>query len=235
VRYVVDLGSFASAVMKRTSEWSARGASWELRRSPDDGRDKAAVWVTVKAHDGSAAQLTVWDSGEAELEVMAANGALTQSHFEGLLDAHRPLGELANSLDLGDIVVHLVHAEPVQSGGLEVRKRRGPFAVAIAAVIAALLSLGYSTGLGFGVNERCDRLDPGTDCSRLNWMALLHAGAQVVLVIAAGVGGVSVWRASSGWRRSSLMAAVAVVYVCLVVTAVVVYTDAAWNWANSRG
>jgi membrane protein YdbS with pleckstrin-like domain len=102
-------------------------------------------------------------------------------------------------------------------------------------VIAALIAVVYSALLGFGVNERCDTLaSSGTDCNRLNWMALCHVGTQVVLVIAAGVGGVSVWRASSGWRRSALMAAVAVIYVCLVVTAVVVYTDAAWNWANSR-
>lgn len=132
-----------------------------------------------------------------------------------------------------DIAVHLVHSVPVQSGGLKARKRTGR--IAIAATIAALLAAVYSTGLGFGVNERCDSLAPGTDCSRLNWMALLHAGVQVVLVIAAGIVGVSVWRTSSGWRRSALIAAVALAYVCLVVTAVVVYTDAAWNWANSRG
>jgi hypothetical protein len=132
-----------------------------------------------------------------------------------------------------DIAVRLVHSGRVQPGGLKVRKRTGP--IAIAAVIAALIALVYSALLGFGVNERCDSLAPGTDCSRLNWMALLHAGTQVVLVIAAGIGGVSVWRASSGWKRSALMAVVAFIYVCLVVTAVVVYTDAAWNWANSRG
>lgn len=122
----------------------------------------------------------------------------------------------------------------VQPGGRKVRERTGP--IAVAAVIAALIAVVYSALLGFGVNERCDTLaSSGTDCNRLSWMALCHASTQVVLVIAAGIGGVSVWRANSGWRRSALMSAVAVIYVCLVVTAVVVYTDAAWNWANSRG
>ena len=109
----------------------------------------------------------------------------------------------------------------VRPGGLKVRRRTGP--IAVAAVIAALIAEVYSALLGFGVNERCDTL------------ALCHTGTQVVLVIVAGIGGVSVWRAGSGWRRSGLMAAVALIHVSLVVTAVVVYTDAAWSWANSRG
>jgi vacuolar-type H+-ATPase subunit I/STV1 len=133
-----------------------------------------------------------------------------------------------------DIAVHFVHSGRVQPDGLRARKPTLP--IAIAAVVAGLIAMAYSTFLGFGVNERCSTLAPsGTYCSRLNWMALLHAGIQVVLVIAAGIGGLSAWRATSGWRRIALMTAVAVVYVCLVVTAVVVYTDAAWNWANGSG
>jgi hypothetical protein len=122
----------------------------------------------------------------------------------------------------------------VQSAGLKRRKAIGP--IAIASVIAAAIAVLYSAMLGFGAGERCDTNAPlGSDCDRLHWMALLHAGTQVVLVIGAGIAGVSVWRATAGWRRSLLIAAAALVYACLVAMAVVVYTDAAWDWANSRG
>jgi sterol desaturase/sphingolipid hydroxylase (fatty acid hydroxylase superfamily) len=120
-----------------------------------------------------------------------------------------------------------------RSGRPKVPKPTG--AIAIASVIAGIVAVLYSAMLGFGVNETCDtRATSSSECNRLNWMALFHLGTQIVLVIAAGLGGVSVWRAISGWRRGALMAAVALVYVCLVATAVVVYTDAAWDWANSR-
>jgi hypothetical protein len=72
-----------------------------MLRSPDDGRAKLAAWVNVEAESGSA-QLTVWDSGEAELEVMSTDGTLTQTHFDGLVDAEQPLDELVNRLCLSD-------------------------------------------------------------------------------------------------------------------------------------
>jgi hypothetical protein len=39
--------------------------------------------VIVEIED-DAGQLTVWDSGEAELEVMTVDGTLTSRHYEGL-------------------------------------------------------------------------------------------------------------------------------------------------------
>jgi hypothetical protein len=126
------------------------------------------------------------------------------------------------------------HDALMQSAGLEGRNAIGP--IAIASVSAAVIAVLYSAMLGVGVNERCDTNTPlGSGCNRLNWMALLHAGTQVMLVIAAGTAGLSVWRATAGWRRGLLIATVALVYACLVATAVLVYTDAAWDWANSRG
>ncbi|MFF3754625.1 hypothetical protein ACFYYH_29970 [Streptomyces sp. NPDC002018] len=39
----------------------------ELGMSPDDGRSKASAWVTLST-DARLATVTVWDTGEAELD-----------------------------------------------------------------------------------------------------------------------------------------------------------------------
>jgi hypothetical protein len=65
-------------------------------------------------------------------------------------------------------------------------------------------------------------------------MALFHVCVQMLLVAAAGLVGVSAWRGTSGWRRRALIVVIVLVDGCLVATAAVVYTDAAWDWANSR-
>lgn len=105
-----------------------------------------------------------------------------------------------------------------------------------ASLIAIVIAAGYSAMLGFGVNERCDVLASSrSECDRLNWMALLHAGTQVALAVGAVVAGTSVRRATVGQRRRLLVGAVALAYVSLVAAAVAVYTSAAWDWANSRG
>ena len=105
----------------------------------------------------------------------------------------------------------------------------------IASVLAGLAAVAYSAMLGFGVQETCDTLaSSGSECNRLSWMALCHAGTQMLLVLVAGLVGVSVWRATSGWKRRVLVCAIVLVCACLVAAAAVVYTDAAWDWANSR-
>ena len=101
MRSLLDLELFCAAVTSRSLEWTSRGIRSELKRSPDDGRDKAAAWVIVEA-EGGFGQLTVWDSGEAELEVMSASGRLIQTHYDGLVDAGQPLDELVTTLLLDD-------------------------------------------------------------------------------------------------------------------------------------
>ena len=118
-------------------------------------------------------------------------------------------------------------------GELTLRKALGP--IAIMSLIAGVVAGGYSALLGFGPGDRCDELPEqfGVRSPELDGVA--YAGAQVVLVIVAGVGGVLMWRATTGFRRSLLITAVGVAYGVLVVEAVDIYTDAAWDWANSRG
>lgn len=69
-----------------------RGILGDLRRSPADGRAKSSVVMTLETDDHIAA-LTVWSSGEAELEYGdVASGLVRQEHRElrtvrDLLDA----------------------------------------------------------------------------------------------------------------------------------------------------
>jgi hypothetical protein len=44
-----------------------RGITAELRHSPEDGRLKNSAWLTVEAGN-RVTQITVWNSGEAELD-----------------------------------------------------------------------------------------------------------------------------------------------------------------------
>ncbi|MFJ7421824.1 hypothetical protein ACIQXD_24910 [Streptomyces uncialis] len=44
-----------------------RGITAELRHSPEDGRLKNSAWLTMEAGN-RVAQITVWNSGEAELD-----------------------------------------------------------------------------------------------------------------------------------------------------------------------
>ncbi|MFJ2214282.1 hypothetical protein ACIQVO_09515 [Streptomyces sp. NPDC101062] len=44
-----------------------RGITAELRHSPEDGRLKNSAWLTAEAGN-RAIQITVWNSGEAELD-----------------------------------------------------------------------------------------------------------------------------------------------------------------------
>ncbi|MFD4829226.1 hypothetical protein ACFWPV_05115 [Streptomyces uncialis] len=44
-----------------------RGITAELRHSPEDGRLKNSAWLTVESGNRTT-QITVWNSGEAELD-----------------------------------------------------------------------------------------------------------------------------------------------------------------------
>lgn len=131
-----------------------------------------------------------------------------------------------------DKAAHLGQPVLMQSDEPTTRTVAGP--ILGAAVSVAVVSVLYSAMLGFGVNERCDTLAPSdSSCDRLNWLALLHAGAQASLVVGVGIVGVFVWRSAGSRKRIWLLVAIGFVYICLAGIAAVVYTDAAWDWANS--
>ncbi|MGW1208083.1 immunity protein TriTu family protein [Streptomyces sp. NPDC002499] len=50
----------------------ARGITTELRHSPRDGRDKNSAWLTIEA-DNRIVQITVWSTGETELDFADLN------------------------------------------------------------------------------------------------------------------------------------------------------------------
>lgn len=99
-----------------------------------------------------------------------------------------------------------------------------------------MVSVFYSAMLGFGVNERCSSRFLGPEyCERLDWMATGHAGVQMVLV-AAAVLVATKQRTQAQWDRwGSGTTVVVVSYLVLALTATVVYTHAAWDWANGGG
>lgn len=75
-----DLTAFTAAIQDRSQSWESEGTNWELTLGPT--RDKSAAWVTCE-NTHTAAQLTVWTSGEAELDVASLiTGAGTSTHYE---------------------------------------------------------------------------------------------------------------------------------------------------------
>ena len=94
---MLDLAEFCATVEAAATEWVAAGATWSLQRSPQDGRNKHAAWVTIE-HGDLAGQLTVWDSGEAELEVGGPSELWRAEHFEDLEHAGGPLKELVSDV-----------------------------------------------------------------------------------------------------------------------------------------
>ena len=90
---MLDLDGFFALVDNSAAAWTEAGAQWTTNRTPDDGRNKHAAWVTIR-HGDREGQLTVWDSGEAELEAGGLTEPLTQTHFDGLETAIIPLADL---------------------------------------------------------------------------------------------------------------------------------------------
>jgi hypothetical protein len=64
---VLDLEVFCELAAETALAWRERGATALVTRSPDDGRNKSSAWLTIDT--GSiAGSLTIWESGEGELE-----------------------------------------------------------------------------------------------------------------------------------------------------------------------
>jgi hypothetical protein len=82
---------------ERIHQWARIGVHGRTHRSPSDGRPKACAWVVIDL--GDRGQLTVWDSGDGELEFLSADGRVTQKHFDDLTDdSVVALGELESFL-----------------------------------------------------------------------------------------------------------------------------------------
>ncbi|MGW3788392.1 hypothetical protein ACWD5Z_27690 [Micromonospora chokoriensis] len=76
----LNLDDFADAVTARASQWNSAGVRWELHRGPT--RDKSAAWIVCATTDREA-QLTVWTSGEAELDLAQISTAtVVSTHYE---------------------------------------------------------------------------------------------------------------------------------------------------------
>lgn len=66
VAAVFDLDLLDQRVRERADGWGSAGVTWTLHRGPST--PKPAAWVVCETAE-AAGQLTVWVSGEAELEV----------------------------------------------------------------------------------------------------------------------------------------------------------------------
>ncbi|TDB69437.1 hypothetical protein [Micromonospora sp. KC723] len=76
----LNLDNFADAVTAHARQWNNAGIRWELHRGPT--RDKSAAWIVCTTTDHEA-QLTVWTSGEAELDIAhISTGTVTSTHYE---------------------------------------------------------------------------------------------------------------------------------------------------------
>jgi hypothetical protein len=61
----VDLGALRDIARERSARWAETGVGWEIVDGPQT--DKPASWLILSA-DGALGQLTVWVSGEADIE-----------------------------------------------------------------------------------------------------------------------------------------------------------------------
>jgi hypothetical protein len=76
----LDLDDFADAVTAHASHWNSADVRWKLHRGPT--RDKSAAWIVCTTMD-RVAQLTVWTSGEAELDLaQISTGTVISTHYE---------------------------------------------------------------------------------------------------------------------------------------------------------
>ncbi|GAA2259748.1 hypothetical protein GCM10010402_14130 [Actinomadura luteofluorescens] len=84
----------AAAIQDRGPAWEAAGIQWQIITGPKT--DKPSVWVTCEnAHN--LAQLTIWSSGEAELDLGPPTGdATTSIHYD--LATHEDLAACLDDL-----------------------------------------------------------------------------------------------------------------------------------------
>jgi hypothetical protein len=61
----MDLGTLRDIARKRSAHWAQTGIGWEIVDGPQ--ADKPATWLILSAN-GALGQLTVWVSGEADIE-----------------------------------------------------------------------------------------------------------------------------------------------------------------------
>ncbi|MCJ1681140.1 hypothetical protein MTF65_28065 [Streptomyces sp. APSN-46.1] len=90
---------------EHAADLQTEGINCDLGRSPDDGRSKASTWLTLES-ETRLATITVWDSGEAELDY--ADVARGQAHPE-----HR---DLRTQLDVADAVAALLEWVELPTG-----------------------------------------------------------------------------------------------------------------------
>ena len=64
----LNLDPFLALVAGQSQAWVEAGASWNVERSPDHGRNKHSAWVTIEYLD-RVGVLILWDSGEGELRL----------------------------------------------------------------------------------------------------------------------------------------------------------------------
>jgi hypothetical protein len=99
-----DLADFAAAVQERGPGWEAAGIQCQFTLGPT--RDKSAAWVTCESTQ-TAAQLTIWTSGEAELDTAdLTSDATSQTHYDRTTpqDLTACLNDLAERLSSAPIV-----------------------------------------------------------------------------------------------------------------------------------
>ncbi|MEV0717932.1 hypothetical protein [Asanoa sp. NPDC050611] len=89
----LDLDDVADATAARATTWRAAGAQWTVERSPTTWKKPSvtAVWTTTH----HALQLTVWTSGEAELDHLTVSTEVIATVAYDLSS----LDDLANLLD----------------------------------------------------------------------------------------------------------------------------------------
>lgn len=87
-----DLQHLARAVEKRADEWVAKDVRWELHEGPKTS--KPAAWLVLRK-GGADGQLTLWTSGELELE-WGTSAADTHCEHHEVMDR----GELGHLVDL---------------------------------------------------------------------------------------------------------------------------------------
>lgn len=80
-----------------------RGITAELRHSPEDGRFKNSAWLTAEVGN-RATQITVWNSGEAELDFVDLGSGDNRPEHRDLhteQELHDLLGSMLDWIVLG--------------------------------------------------------------------------------------------------------------------------------------
>lgn len=78
-----DLQLLATAAGSRADEWRANGVSWELHEGPET--NKPAAWLILRKGNADG-QLTLWTSGEVELD-WGSSPADTRCEHHEVLDS----------------------------------------------------------------------------------------------------------------------------------------------------